>query len=37
MVDLCLGVPDNHLGRLEDCFTVMVHILAYAFMDAAVE
>jgi D-sedoheptulose 7-phosphate isomerase len=37
MVDLCLGVPNNHMGRLEDCFTVIVHLLAYAFMDGAVE
>jgi D-sedoheptulose 7-phosphate isomerase len=37
MVQLSLGVPNNHMGRLEDCFMVMAHILAYAFMDRAVD
>ncbi len=36
MADLCLPVPSNHMGRLEDGFMVMVHIIAYAFMEHAV-
>jgi D-sedoheptulose 7-phosphate isomerase len=34
-VDLKLCVPGGHMGRLEDCFTVMAHIIAYAFMEGA--
>jgi D-sedoheptulose 7-phosphate isomerase len=34
---LTLGVPATHMGRLEDCFFVLTHILMYAFMDGAVE
>ncbi len=30
---LTLPVDNNHMGRLEDCFFVMTHILAYAFME----
>ncbi len=37
MVDLNLGVPGHHMGRLEDCFTVMGHIISYAFMEGAVD
>ena len=33
---LTLPVAGNHMGRLEDCFFVMTHILAYAFMEEAV-
>ncbi len=33
---LTLPVESNHMGRLEDCFFVMTHILAYAFMEDAV-
>jgi D-sedoheptulose 7-phosphate isomerase len=33
---LTLPVASNHMGRLEDCFFVMTHILAYAFMEEAV-
>ncbi len=33
---LTLGVPNNHMGRLEDCFFVMTHVIAYAFMEEAV-
>lgn len=33
---LILPVSSNHMGRLEDCFFVMTHILAYAFMEEAV-
>jgi D-sedoheptulose 7-phosphate isomerase len=36
MVDLNLGVPGNHMGRLEDCFMVVAHIISYAFMEGAV-
>jgi D-sedoheptulose 7-phosphate isomerase len=37
LVQLNLAVPSEHMGRLEDCFMVMAHILAYAFMDQAVD
>jgi D-sedoheptulose 7-phosphate isomerase len=37
MASLTLGVPADHMGRLEDCFFVMSHILMYAFMDRVVE
>jgi D-sedoheptulose 7-phosphate isomerase len=37
LVELNLAVPGEHMGRLEDCFTVMAHILAYAFMEKAVD
>ena len=37
LADLSLRVPDNHMGRLEDGFMVMVHIIAYAFMEHAVD
>ena len=30
---LTLGVPNHHMGRLEDCFFVVTHIIAYAFME----
>lgn len=30
---LPLVVPSKHMGRLEDCFFVMTHILAYAFIE----
>ncbi len=34
---LTLGVPATHMGRLEDCFFVLTHILMYAFMEGAIE
>jgi len=34
---LTLGVPGQHMGRLEDSFFIMTHIMMYAFMDKAVE
>lgn len=34
---LTLRVPGEHMGRLEDCFFILTHILMYAFMDGAVE
>jgi D-sedoheptulose 7-phosphate isomerase len=30
---LSLLVPSSHMGRLEDCFFVMTHVLCYAFME----
>jgi len=32
---LTLAVPDTHMGRLEDCFFIMTHVIAYAFMEKA--
>jgi D-sedoheptulose 7-phosphate isomerase len=37
LVRLGLNVPSDHMGRLEDAFMVMAHILAYAFMERAVD
>jgi len=34
---LTIGVPGSHMGRLEDCFFVITHIICYAFMDKAVD
>jgi D-sedoheptulose 7-phosphate isomerase len=34
---LTLAVPSNHMGRLEDGFTILMHIITYAFMENAVE
>ena len=36
LVQLTLAVPNRHMGRLEDCFFVMTHIMIYAFMENAV-
>jgi D-sedoheptulose 7-phosphate isomerase len=36
-VQLPLTVPSSHMGRLEDCFFVMTHVLCYAFMEAETE
>ena len=33
VVDLPLLVPSNHMGRLEDCFFVMTHILCYTLVE----
>ncbi len=33
LVDLPLLVPSIHMGRLEDCFFILTHILCYAFME----
>lgn len=33
IASLTLGVPNSHMGRLEDCFFVMTHVIAYAFME----
>ena len=37
LVELRLEAPSEHMGRLEDCFSAMAHILAYAFMERAVD
>lgn len=37
LAGLTLGVPSDHMGRLEDGFMALAHILAYAFMDKAVD
>lgn len=37
LAGLNLEVPSDHMGRLEDGFMVLAHILAYAFMEKAVE
>lgn len=37
LADLALLVPDHHMGRLEDGFMVIAHIIAYAFMERAVD
>ena len=34
LVQLPLLVPSKHMGRLEDCFFVLTHVLCYAFMEA---
>ena len=31
--ELPLVAPSSHMGRLEDCFFVLTHILCYAFME----
>jgi D-sedoheptulose 7-phosphate isomerase len=31
--DLGLLIPSRHMGRLEDCFFIVTHILAYAFIE----
>ncbi len=33
LVHLPLLVPSRHMGRLEDCFFIMTHVLCYAFME----
>jgi D-sedoheptulose 7-phosphate isomerase len=37
MADLTLGVPTSHMGRLEDSFFILTHVMIYAFMEGAVE
>ncbi len=37
LVGLNLAVPSDHMGRLEDGFMVLAHILAYAFMERAID
>ena len=32
---LTLAVPNTHMGRLEDCFFIMTHVIAYAFIEKA--
>ena len=33
-VNLPLVVPSRHMGRLEDCFFILTHVLCYVFMEA---
>lgn len=33
IAQLPLRVPSNHMGRLEDCFFILTHILCYAFIE----
>ncbi|MCS7303561.1 MAG: SIS domain-containing protein [Thermoguttaceae bacterium] len=35
LVDLAILVPTSHMGRLEDCFFAITHVLCYAFIEAA--
>ncbi len=35
LAHLTLGVPNSHMGRLEDAFFIMTHIIVYAFMERA--
>jgi D-sedoheptulose 7-phosphate isomerase len=35
LVTLPLLVPGTHMGRLEDCFFVITHIICYAFMEGS--
>lgn len=32
-VDLPILVPSTHMGRLEDCFFALTHVLVYAFIE----
>jgi D-sedoheptulose 7-phosphate isomerase len=34
LAQLPLLVPSNHMGRLEDCFFILTHVLCYAFMES---
>ena len=34
LVNLPLLIPSDHMGRLEDSFFIMTHVLCYAFMEA---
>lgn len=34
LVTLSLTAPSRHMGRLEDCFFILTHVLCYAFMEA---
>jgi D-sedoheptulose 7-phosphate isomerase len=33
MVDLPILIPSSHMGRLEDCFFMVTHIILYAFIE----
>jgi len=33
LVDLPILVPTSHMGRLEDCFFAVTHVLCYAFIE----
>ena len=34
LVEVPLLTPSTHMGRLEDCFFIMTHVMCYAFMEA---
>ncbi len=34
LVKIPLNVPSRNMGRLEDCFFILTHVLCYAFMEA---
>ena len=34
LVELPLLTPSTHMGRLEDCFFIITHVMCYAFMEA---
>ena len=36
IAQLTIAVPNKHMGRLEDCFFAVTHIIAYAFMEEVV-
>jgi D-sedoheptulose 7-phosphate isomerase len=33
LIELPLLIPESHMGRLEDCFYILTHVIAYAFID----
>jgi D-sedoheptulose 7-phosphate isomerase len=35
IVQLALTVPNSHMGRLEDSFFIMTHVMVYAFMEGS--
>lgn len=37
IVDLPILVPSDHMGRLEDCFFAVTHVLCYAFIEGKQE
>jgi len=37
LAELSVAVPSSHMGRLEDCFFIVTHVLCYAFMEAATD
>jgi D-sedoheptulose 7-phosphate isomerase len=37
LAKLTLGVPTKHMGRLEDSFFILTHILMYAFMEGVAD
>lgn len=37
IANLTLGVPSTHMGRLEDSFFILTHVIIYAFMEGAMD